>query len=239
MDNIKLNVSEGTQKLVIRTGEAPKNIRLNENDFKGNIYAPADFFTGKLVNNYYASHNFADMLVQYSYDQRTIIFKDNITDNDGSNTVKGFLNRSKEVATLGINNGTKYSSRELAQLLKMNRIMFADRDQCMTLVANLQNFKAKVEADLENSNDNKGNKKFMFEQKVKQEYNLQFVLNSPIFNTDTMYKYTVEIMYDVLDAQVIFWLESVELKELSDSLTKEIIDAQLTRFGDLTKICTD
>ena len=80
-----------------------------------------------------------------------------------------------------INDGHTFTLKELATLFKMNRSFFETKQTAMELVALLQNFKGKVNKDLEASNDNRGNKKVSLNQAVESNLPEAFTLRLPIF----------------------------------------------------------
>lgn len=95
--------------------------------------------------------------------------------------VKGRLVLSEAFKKFHINDGTSFTLQELAKLFKMNRSYFETKQIAMGLVTLLQNFKGKVNKDLEASNDNRGNKKIDFQQAVESNLPEAFTLHLPIF----------------------------------------------------------
>jgi len=95
--------------------------------------------------------------------------------------IKGTLTISSTFRKFHINDGHSFTLKELAMLFKMNRSFFETKQTAMELVALLQNFKGKVNKDLEASNDNRGNKKIDFVQAVESNLPEAFTLHLPIF----------------------------------------------------------
>jgi hypothetical protein len=96
--------------------------------------------------------------------------------------ITGRMQISEAFRKFHINDGHTFTLPELAMLFKMNRSFFETKQQAMSLVALLQNFKGKVNKDLESSNDNRGNKKIDFKQAVESNLPDAFVLQIPVFN---------------------------------------------------------
>ena len=106
----------------------------------------------------------------------------NINENAYYGTVvKGRLMLSEPFKKFHINDGHTFTLQKLAKLFKMNRSFFETRQKAMELVTLLQNFRGKVNKDLEASNDNRGNKKVDFVQAVESNLPEAFTLHLPIF----------------------------------------------------------
>lgn len=95
--------------------------------------------------------------------------------------ITGSMELSEAFRKFHINDGHSFTLKELAMLFKMNRSFFETKQTAMELVALLQNFKGKVNKDLEASNDNRGNKKIDFVQAVESNLPEAFKLHLPIF----------------------------------------------------------
>lgn len=95
--------------------------------------------------------------------------------------ISGSLVIAQEFKKFHINDGHSFTLVELAKLFKMNRSFFETKQKAMELVTLLQNFKGKVNKDLESSTDNRGNKKNNFQQAVESNLPEAFMLRLPIF----------------------------------------------------------
>ena len=95
--------------------------------------------------------------------------------------IVGKLTLSDAFRKFHINDGHSFTLNELAKLFKMNRSFFETKQQASELVTLLQNFKGKVNKDLEASNDNRGNKKVDFVQAVESNLPEAFTLRLPVF----------------------------------------------------------
>ena len=95
--------------------------------------------------------------------------------------IKGTLSLTDAFKKFHVNDGHSFTLKELATLFKMNRSFFESKQTAMELVTLLQNFKGKVNKDLEASNDNRGNKKVDFVQAVESNLPEAFTLHLPIF----------------------------------------------------------
>jgi hypothetical protein len=111
-----------------------------------------------------------------------------------------------------INSG-KDIQHELAQFIRMNKHYFENRDQALKLVNELMNFKAKVDKEIEASDDKKANIKMMLVQKVTSNIPTEFTLNLQFFIGTKPVPVVVEIDIDAMDLNCS--LISPALKELS------------------------
>lgn len=95
--------------------------------------------------------------------------------------IEGRLMLTETFKKFHINDGHSFTLKDLATLFKMNRSFFESKQIAMELVTLLQNFKGKVNKDLEASTDNRGNKKVDFVQAVESNLPEAFTLHLPIF----------------------------------------------------------
>jgi len=235
MGKVDLKLPEGTKEIVIREGVAPV-VQLPAAIFiSGIISSPADWYEGKKENG--LVYDSSNVHVIHDIDERSLLIRTSEHFSSGSVTVKGLLITSSELNEFCINNTHKtFGPKELARFLKMNRSHFVDREKCMNIVSSLNQLKLKVEREIEDGNDFRGNKSVKFEQTVKSELSLSFNLSMPIFKGYDSKSFEVEILFDVTDGGIRLWLESVELKEIIDTWSKEIISNVLKRLQPLTVI---
>lgn len=237
MENkIQVSTSEAGS-LYIREGALPNLIERKAMSMTTDIKGPHDYYRRKTALKPTSSYEKTDsdwdefkMLVTVDVSNGVIVFQEDCMTNEGSSTITGKITKDPLLNSLGINSSKKYTSLELGDLLKMNRLLFADRDKHMTLIAALKDFKAKIDTEIQSSNDNKGNKLSHFGQKMSHEYDLTFVLKSPVIKNGPEHSFKVEINHDIRDKQVEFWLESVELHEILLDSFKKLVTEQAESF---------
>ncbi|MCP9237176.1 hypothetical protein [Lewinella sp. JB7] len=213
----------------VRYGEAEPVIVAKRIHISGTITAPADWAEQKETAGY--SYLPEEHHAVVDRDGGTIVFMSNDEQaSPGGHTITGKLRPATALDGLHINTQRTYTAKELGALLKMNRALFADRDENMAIVTSLQKFRATVTQELEKNNDLRGNVLHHFEQRVSSEFNLTFKLTTPIYKGQPARSFGVEIRYDVCDSAVTYWLESVELKELQDTERDAIIDHEIGRL---------
>ena len=97
----------------------------------------------------------------------------------------------------GINaDGGRLTNFDMSRLFKMNRSFFETKTKAMELVTILQNFKAKVDTDLEKADDRRGNTKLLRNQIVRSNLPEEFVLEIPIFKGEPKQRILVEVDID-------------------------------------------
>ena len=223
-ETFNITTDKDTKEIVIRKGEALPLREKNKVQISGSISAPRLFFEKRN-----ADHESKWCHVLYSKNEQKIKLVVDEEDKLGKD-VTGVLEMNTDFKDFGINSMKMYTVQELMQFLKLRKFFFDDRDQNVTIVTNLQKFKASITTQIEQEKSNQGNQKKVLDIKVDSNIPLNFVLSMPIFKGFDNYKFAVEICYDVRDNSAILWLESVELAELMASETARIITEELKSF---------
>lgn len=113
-------------------------------------------------------------------------------------TVVGQIILNPEFTKWGINNdNVLYSSHDLAKKIKMNRYQFASLEKATELVTVFQNLKAKVQKEIESSDNHRGAVKRSVIQVVNEmSIPERFDIITPIFKGDKKRTVPVEIIID-------------------------------------------
>lgn len=215
MDNneIKVVLPQGAETIKILTGFAESPINRTAVNIHGDIHSVASYIK---INEGLIDKGKAYIL--FSESTRQI----NLFTDPGSPLgllVNGTLETYPELDSFKINKSSSqtFSQTQLEKLIRMNRIWFRDKDEHMTLVGKLKSFTAKVQADIQSEQDQRSNKNNKYLKQVTTDLASDFVLSIPIYKGADPSTFRVEICYELTDAQVSFWLESVELYELQKS----------------------
>jgi hypothetical protein len=147
-------------------------------------------------------------------------------------TIKGELHLNPYLAEYGINKKKTWTTKDLAQFLKMRKAHFADREQCLQMVANLTKFNAEINTKIQSEDDSKGNKLDSFATQLKTNLGLEFTLKMKVFKGQEEHAFKVEICVDARDKGVTMWLESEELNTIEIDKSDEIINAEVAKFKD-------
>lgn len=94
-----------------------------------------------------------------------------------------------------INTGDYIGAFEMADMIKAYRSYFTSQADAMKLVNELRNFKAKIDKEIEASDDKRGNTKFLRSQIVESNLPKSFKLEIPIFKGQP--KKTIEVEVEV------------------------------------------
>lgn len=182
----ELNTEEG-KETIIRFGDAlplkePKAVSIS-----GTIDAPARWIEKRkddIVS--------ADAHILVDRDHMSITLK---TDENSaySDQIIGTLTLSSEMQEFGINTGESMSCFDMADRIKQLRSYFDTMQNAMKLVTELRNFKAKIDKELELSDDKRGNQKIMRAQTVESNLPKSFKVNMPIFKGTEKRTFEVEV----------------------------------------------
>lgn len=142
--------------------------------------------------------------------------------------VYGKLELSPEYNKFGINGGEYITNFEMAELFKMNRAYFENRSVAMKLVTDLQNFKAKVDKEIENSDNKRGDRRILVNQVVQSNLPEAFNLIIPVFKGCE--KQTVQVEVYVNPNDFTCTLVSAQSNELIIETRDTIIDEVLERI---------
>lgn len=182
----EMNIEDG-KDMVIRFGDAlplkePKYVSIH-----GTIDAPARWVEKRkddIVS--------ADAHVLVDRDRMTITLN---TDENSAymDQIVGTLTLSTEMQEFGINTGEYMSCFDMADRIKQLRTYFETQQDAMKLVSELRNFKAKVDKELELSDDKRGNQKILRAQTVESNLPKSFNVNMPIFKGTEKRTFEVEV----------------------------------------------
>lgn len=149
-------------------------------------------------------------------------------------TITGKLEESEEYKKFGINGGEYITSFEMAESIKMNRTFFENRQFAMNLVTQLRNFKAKVDKDLEHSDDTRGNRKILVNQIVESNLPEAFSLIIPVFKGQEKQKVECEVYVNPDDFTCT--LVSPEANDIIQEERDDMINSVLQRIN---LVCPD
>lgn len=158
-------------------------------------------------------------------------------DEDPNNYYATVINAELELSTemkkLGINDGKYMTCFEMADRIKRLRSYFENRQQAMELVTTLRNFKAKVEKEVEASDDKRGNRREMLSQAVDSNLPKSFNVVVPIFKGQE--KQTLEVEVEINASDLTCTLVSPSVDDAMTEQANAIIDSELTQIESLYK----
>ena len=139
--------------------------------------------------------------------------------------ITGKLELSPVFQKFGINSGEYLTNFEMAELFKMNRSYFESKTTAMNLVTQLQNFKAKVDKDIENMDNKRGDRRILVNQVVQSNLPEAFNLVLPVFKGQPKQTISVEVYVEPNNFNCC--LMSPEANDLIHDLTDKLIDEVL------------
>lgn len=146
--------------------------------------------------------------------------------------IMGSLTLSPEYRRFGINSGEYKTNFELAELIKMNRSYFENRTTAMKLVSDLQNFKARVDKDIEQSDNKRGDRRLLINQAVEHNLPEAFSLNLPIFKG--VAEQTIQVEVYVNPSDLTCTLVSPEANDIVISSRDALMDEVIERIRSAT-----
>ena len=224
---IEITVENSVKALDIREGKLPDLHIPGKIEIYDHVISSAyEFLRKEGIEPFFIK----DSYIRYSIEERYINLFYN-TRNINPDTVTGVLKLHPDLKKFEINQGKSYTTHSLADFIRMNRHYFESKDVALKLVSELQNFKAKVDKEIESSDDKRANVKMFMVQKVVSNIPTEFVLLLPLFIGSEKTPIKVEI--DINAQDISCTLISPALKELIDTESKAIIDQQLKQIEEL------
>lgn len=151
-------------------------------------------------------------------------------------TVKGQVTMAKHLAKLKIETTTRFTSKELSQLLRTNRVLFSDPSSHSDLLKKLNSFAAKAQTELDQMDDSRGNAKDRIETKLETDIPQAFTLKTAVIQGGEEKQFEVNICMEVRDKGISFWLESTEMSEILLSETKNLLVSEACQLNDIAII---
>jgi hypothetical protein len=238
----KIVLGADQKELVLREGKAveikePLKVAIN-----GVLDSPLKWLKKRIcANNFMIISQFAqesEVLMTHSHiivDRDAMSIKLVIGENDHyQTTVTGKLEFHPAFLKFGINNGVYITSFEMADLIKMNRTFFENKDVAMALVSTLKNFKARVDKQIEASDDNRGNKMALLNQVVDSNLPAGFKMVLPIFKGQA--KETIEVEVYIRASDLTCTLISPQANEIQEQLRDEEMSKVIKAIEELVDI---
>jgi hypothetical protein len=201
------------KELVIRTGAADTIEKPEPLTISGTIDSPSRYIDYRKENievkTSHALVSKSEGTIQLIVNESWPLLKHSIT---------GKIETSKIYQALGINNpGKFYAPKELSKKFKLLRSIFPDKAEHAKVVGALFNFQAKVNSNLNDEDDRRGNKSILFEQAVESNVPESFEINIPLIEGEESQSIKIDIVIEAgssLDIKC--FLESADAAELVD-----------------------
>lgn len=229
---MKVVLNEGQTELVLRQGEAPKVYNPKAHNYSAQLDSVLQFIRMRIEHGV-ENVNLLEQgtaCITINLTEKKVVVESN--PNSELNTVlTATLEYSDILKTFGINQEKEFNKEQIVKLLRFNSRFFADADKHTKLLESFVNFSAKVNGDVTQNNDNRGNVSDIFNKTVKTNLPKSFVMNIPVTKYGKPQRVTVELFYDVDDRKATFWFESPELEGLIEGLFNAVVEQIEKEFG--------
>ncbi len=151
--------------------------------------------------------------------------------------IVGKLLMNKEIEALGINTDKMMGHKDVLNLLKFTKHLFATPEKHKKLMDDLKSLKVKIDAEFKDQGDQRGNQNTSLTTKTTTNIALDFTLQAPIYKGFGNRKFKVDIFFEAHSAQNLqFWFESEEFQQLIVNEKEEIFNKKKEEFKDYVVI---
>ncbi|WP_456867557.1 hypothetical protein [Galbibacter sp. BG1] len=219
-------------EVIFREGHAKTVFNKEPVEISGTIDSPRRFIEKR--EKYFESKH-SHCLVSKS--KGTIQLVINEQDPENRYKITGSIHLSEIYKTLGINTDKSYEPRELSNKFKLLRSIFKNRSEHLEIVSSLRNLKAKVNQELDQKDDQRGNRVDNFSQTVQGNIPKSFNITIPLIEGEDKYSIELSVTLEVEGSnQIICFLESIDAAELIDKITEERIEEEIEAIKDMTTV---
>jgi hypothetical protein len=247
MQELKVHIENADNELIIREGKATDPLPVKEPRIiaiSGDIHSVSNFLKIRDAEpeNYepgYGSQevDYNKALVTVDKFAGTLLLQLDPENHYGA-SILGTLEQSKEIEPFYINQEKRFDRRQLLKLIKFSRLYFDDKDLHASLMLSLSKLRMKTEQELKQQDDQRGNRSSSFERNVIDDNGFAqfFTLLIPIFKGFDPVFIRVEICLEPSETGIMFWLESPELVEVTQSMLDSIFNKELESCSDFVVI---
>ncbi len=229
--NIQNYTGEKPVEVIIRKGEAAKAVEQLPTkapiptELDGVITAPYDWLEKRIeLVDQKKAHVIVD---REQMTIRLIVNEDNVYQRG---VIKGSVEFTEIFKKTKINSNDVWVPERLGQFLRINRVLFSDKEKGMKLVSKLKGFKAEVKSKIEKMSDPSGSRAEVYRQNVESNLSEDFVLNLSIFRGTPKVAITVEFDHYLVDGDCVLQLVSPGASEAVESYRDNCIDDVLRKI---------
>lgn len=146
--------------------------------------------------------------------------------------ITGEIKLSDTYSKLNINNDTFVTPQKLAKFLRVNKHLFADKEEGMAFISALKHVKAKITGDYEKNKELQGriSKVEYMSQEVAHNIPENITLLLDLFKGMPKQKYVVEIDADIVDGEIMVSLISPSINEKIEEVRDEAINNEISQI---------
>ena len=232
--NIENYTGEKPIEVIYRTGVAAKAqeslptkepVKVN---ISGVISTPFDWLEKRID---LVDQKRANVLV--NRESMTITLTVNEDDEYTKGVLKGTVELSDVFKKFNINGNAGWNPNKLGQFLRLNRGVFADKEQCMVLVTKLKNFTAKAKAEIQKQRDPSGSMAEVYRTEVESNLPKSFTIVVPIFKGTAKTAIEVEFDHYLVDGEVALQLVSPGANECVEQFRDNCLDEVINKIREI------
>ncbi len=222
-EKFDINVQSKDGEVVIRHGEAMPLREPNPIDIRGTLLTVREYLAKRNVD-------FKDSVLYVNKETGFLKLLLNQT-SPYYGGVMGQVFTDSRIQQWHINDdNVNWTTQGLATFMKKHIHHFFDKNEGRKLISDLMQFEGKVEKEIQDHNDQKGNVKYKYAQAVEHNLPGSFWLSIPLFKGQGKQKFEVEIIVDPKDYSCS--LISNELYEMADGYIESQIDNELSHIAE-------
>lgn len=232
--NIGNYTGEKPIEIVLREGVAPEVQQLELKkpesiNATGVLSTPLDWLTKRVET---IDQKAANIVV--NREAMTITLTTNERDAYTKSTFVGKAAFSEIFEAFHINDAQfGWNPANLGQFLRLNRAVFADKEENMKLVTALKKFTANAKTEIEKQRDPSGSRADVYRTQVESNLPKSFTVNVAIFKGTEKTPIVVEFDHYLTDGEVYLQLVSPGAKEVADEYRDRCIDDVLGKIREI------
>jgi hypothetical protein len=226
-------LEQDVRSVVILEGKAPEQHNNQPVTISGTISAPSNFIEGRREDfkesRRHCKVSKTDGIITLVLNEQSVVDK---------YIIEGKIEIAKKFKSLGINNDKQgYSPEELANKLKLLRNLFVSNLEHANVCSTLRNLKAKINADIEKTNDRKGNVTENFKVALESNMPDAVILKIPLLEGEEPVTIEVNVILELDGGTLIkCYLESIDAAELIETQFAERVNQEIEKIKDFVTI---
>jgi hypothetical protein len=226
-EKININITGEANDIIIREGEALKLMPPEIINIQGTIDAPSRYLIAKkkslkeIESTLFVSVN--EGKIKFVSDEK----------NYYKQTVTGALLKSKALKEIGVNDiNIFYSDKSLAKFIRQHIFYFTDKGKAEDLINKLMKFSAKIQTDIKNDADLKGNVSRAFERVVNTGLPECIDITCKIYEGLPAETFTANLCVEADASSLKFYFDSPSLFILEENMKTECLEKEARIFED-------
>jgi len=226
-ESIVINVGDAAKEVILRHGKAPDIEPVYGVHVEGKIGSVLEFITKRNpdpTTTHVEVKRASGIITLYTNEGAEPVSQDIVEDR---------IKVNERFRQFGINENKVWDVNDLGKLFKRRRKFFPNASENAKLVAQLLNFRGRLDKQMEKIKDTSARHfKQAVEAVVESDLAHSFTLKMPIYDGLPEVEFTVEIILEPRDNNIVVYLESLEVEELGESVMDEAVEEQLKAIRD-------